>query len=646
MTNRLWLDVYDNSTLLRLGEGPVFNVVNATIRRPLDGAGTFRARCSATDKRALDLLDVNRIVRIWGDDEFGIRLRGQGIITHWKLTESPTGVGITISGPDILEELKRKNTQLARIYNQKTLQFIADDLIALAPGWNIDLDVSIASDIVDARFDGISVFKAFRDIALRYGFHIRAKLDGDVDFATEGRTLEIGPFAVDTGLRVQKVETINQEALTNPSLLMVQEITQEDILESNNFFNTIIALAAGEGSAAVTLRETFEENGNGGRAYPIQQVTGPDGTTLHYISTTTYPSGGYPTYVEDPANATKVGQYKDISPLSNSTADRRNASEALYIAAASDLDRFSVVQKNYSLSVKNSKINLLPGDKIHVNYKAQVETNLGLLTYLDIRDDFFILSADESFGLEGNRTLLEVSNVPRFKQDEIELIFETIDQMEIKNLKPNVVVGPPSPYTYVGEIYAGFPFTIPVEFTDATLELLRVRLRFETKKLVTNLTATGGDHRHRMFSAGLTTPDVPINQIYACVANVEGTVAATIGVYTPSAAAELYTEGGSGDLELNFDDPVEDTQTPQNITFHYQGNDVTNTLFGVTTLAPSGGVINVLADSGELADLFTDGVGGITQLHELEVQCVSGRGAINALIEVFATTQAIKVGNT
>lgn len=645
MTNRVWLDVYDNSTLLRLGAGPVFNVMNATIRRPLDGSGTFRVRCSAADPRALSLLQVNRIVRIWSEDSAGIRLRGEGIIANWKLTESPTGIGLSISGPDILEELKRKNTLLGRIYNQQTLQTVCDDLISLAPGWAIDLDTTIASEVVDARFDGLNVFKAFRDIALRYGYHIRSKLDGSQNPADGSRTLEIGPFGTPTGLRVFKTETIGTEALNNPSLLMVQEITSEEILESNNYYNVIIPTAAGEGVAAVTLREAYEANGNAGRSYPIQLMTGPDGSTIYYISTTTYPSGGYADFTEDPGSAQKVGQYKDIAPLSNSLADRRNASEAVYDAAVSDLELNSVTQKQYALSVKNAKQNILPGDKIHINYKAQVETPLGLLEYLNIRDDFFVLSVDESVTLDGGNLSLEVSNLPKFKQDEIELIFDTIDQMEIRNLKPNVVVGPPSPYTHTGTIFAGFPFIIPIEFTDATLELLRVRLRFQTEKLVTFLSATGGSHRHRMFRYNGDFGGTWSGNNTKYIVNAGSPFYGDLNIVAPylGVTADMWTDGASGDLALNFDTPTQDTQTPYGITFHYNGSDVTNTLFGVSQLAPTGGEINVLADAGALANLLTNAPGGLNQLHELQVQCTSGRGAIKALVEVFATTQAIKV---
>jgi hypothetical protein len=638
MPNRVWLDVYDNSTLLRLGEGPVFTVKSASIKRPLDGAGTFRASCTATDARALSLLQVNRIIRIWGEDMAGIRLRGEGIITNWKLTESSDSISLTISGPDILEDLKRKNTLLGRIYNQTTLQDACDSLIVLAPGWSINVDASIANEIIDARFDGTSLFKAFANLCKRYGFHMRPSLDNP-------RTLQISPFGETTGLRINKTEVINSEALSNPKLLMVQQIQQDRVLESNNYFTALIPLGAGEGTAAISLREAYEANGNGGRAYPIQLVTGPDGRIIYYISTTTYPTVDYTNFLTDPGAAVKVGQYKDISPLSNSLADRRNASETLYAAAVSDLNRSAVVQEFYSATVRNAKQNLLPGDKVRIDYIAQIETPDGLLTYMDVHGDFFILSSDESIGLDGAVVNLELSNLDKFEQDELETIFDTIDQMELRNLKPNVEGGPPSPYVFSRQLFSGIPIKVPLEFTDATLELLRVRLRIKTAPLVTFLKATGGSHKHRMMkrTGSFINPiDGYAGHVFDA-ARADGTSHAIIMVN--AADQDIWTEGFSGDLELNISNPQTDSQTPFNVTFWFAGNDVTNTLFGVPTLAPSGGNLNALADSGALANMLTNAAGGLQQLHELEIRCATGRGQVEVIVEVFSTTQLIKLPN-
>lgn len=654
MANQIWLDVYDHTTLLRIGAGPVWRVQNAQIRRPLDGAGTFRVNCFATDPRALTLLQDDRIVRIWSEDSFGMRLRGEGIITDYQLSENPTGVGLKISGPDTLELLKRKNTLLGRIYKNQDLQDVVDDLITLAPGWSVELDPAIAEERIDARFDGINLFKAFRNLAKRYGYHIRAKLDGFSDPTDGSRTLQIGPFAQSIGRRINRVTTINSEALNNQSLLIPRDIKKTRRIESNNYYNTLIPIGAGEGIAALTLFDTLDFYGNGpGRPYPIQSMDAPDGSTIYYISTTTYPSGGYANFTEDPASAVKTGQYKDIAPLSNSLADRRNASQALYLAAAADLARSSEAQVSYDVVLKNVTENILPGDTVRMDYKAEVEVQgdnadeTKVVPYFDESGDFYILEATEQMGLESSDVTLKLSNLDKFVEDELELIFDTIDSMEVRNLKPNLVTGPPSSYVFNRNLFAGFPITIPIDISDAVTELLRVRLRLTTSKIVTFLKAKGGEHRHRVAKliGGEPFNSSFVSLIeYEFAANLAGDslltkIAASVG-------ADWYTEGENTELELSITEPTQDTQTPTGITVSFDGTDVTNTLFGVATLAPSGGEINVLADPGNLANLLTGATGGLQQLHLLEIECASGRGDLEAIVEVFATTQAIKIPNT
>lgn len=633
---RIWLDVYDTSGN-RLGDGPVFAVKSASIKRALDGAGSWRANCVATDARALSLLAVGRVVRLWGEGPSGMRLLGEGLIAKWRLTEDPTSVGLVLDGPDLLEEVKRKNTLLGRIYNQQTVQAVSDDLISLAPGWSVSVDAAIAADVIDARFDGVNVLKAFIEIAERYGFHVRAALGSS-------RLLEVGDFGAASGLRVHKIETISSEALANPQLLMVQRIVQDKLLESNNYFNTLIPLGAGEGTAALTLEQSTRSS-----PYPVQSVTGPDGTTLYYISTTTYPAGSYTTFLDDPGAAVRVGQFKELAPLSNSETDIRNAANALYDAAATDLARSSVAQEQYNLTVKNAKVALAPGDTVYIDYRAQVQVNQVDVTYLDVRGDYVVLGVTEQIGLDGSDVTLEVSNVARYERDEAELVFNAVQKMDMRNLKPNITPGPPSPYVYQREIAPKYPARVPIEISDATVELLRVRLRIVTGpfRSVTSVAAST-PHTHTWASVPSLPPSTSgwANRIFS--------ISDGNGIYFFQALSDHPLPGATVQLlalnenpphthVLTFGAPSDDTQTPSTITAWFAGNNVTNTLFGTPALAPSGGAINALADAGALANLLINAAGGLRQRHELEFRCSGGRGRVEVTVELYQTTQAIKV---
>lgn len=636
---RVWLDVFDENDN-RLGEGPVFAVKNATVKRALDGGGSIRANVVASDARAVAQLVPGRVMKVWGENpDETTRLLGEGVIANWRLTDDPTGIGLTIDGPDILEELKAKNTLLGRIYNQETLLDVCDDLIGLAPGWSVTVDTSIQFDLVDARFDGTNVLKAFIEIAKRYGYHLRHRLS-QVEPTRVVRELEIGAFGDDTGLRMHRVETINSATLANPSLLMVQRIQQDKTRESNNYYTVILPLGAGEGTAALTMARSTRTT-----PYSIQSITGPDGRTLYYISTTNYPTTQYADFTEDPRAVVKVGQYKEVAPLTNSEADIVNAANALYDAAASDLARSSVVQETYQVRVKNVRESILPGSTIHINYLGQIERGADVVTYLNVRGDFTVLSVNEQFNLDSSDVTLEVSNIDRFQKDATELLFDTVDQMRLRTLKPNITVGTPSTYVYDREIAPSFPAEVPIEITDTTLELLRVRLRIKTGpfRSTSQGAADGGDHYHAMFQGG-GAAGTGTRYNYASNSSLGNPVAFVVEILSGPNDAVINTFGASGD---HTHDPVygiaDDTETPEGITFHFDGNDVTNDLFGAASLAPSGGAINELADAGELADLLNNASGGLRQLHTLEIRCSGGQGRVEVTIERYETTQAVKI---
>lgn len=625
---RIWIDLYDNSGN-RLGPGPVWTVRQATISRALDGAGEFRATLSATDARAIDLVQVGRVVKLIGEDHGGRRLLGEGIITTHRLTDDPAGIGLIIDGPDILEELKRKNTLLGRIYNQETLENVCEDLIALAPGWSVSVASAVADDLVDARFDGLNVLKAFVEIANHYGLHVRSSL-------TTTRRLEIGPFGTDSGLRIQRVETVTPEALANKKLLMVQRIQRDQIQESNNYYNTIVPLGDGEGTAALTLAESTRNS-----PYPIQTVTGPDGRTLYYLSTTNYPSGSYSSFLTDPAAAVKVGQFKQIGALSNSETDIRNAANALYDAAAEELARASVVQEEYRVIVKNVQQSILPGDTVHLHYIGQVVIHQVPTDYLRVRGDYFVLRAREQIGLDSTDVELEISNVDRFRKNEGELIYDAIDQINLRTLKPNPA-GSVASYVYARELAPGFPAEVPIDITDAVRELLRVRLRIKSGpfRSTSQGAEAGGDHTHAMFQGGAATIGGGTRYNYSPA----GPNTIAMEFMTASPPSVLTTFGASGD---HTHDPVfgitDDDVNPQVLTVWFEGANVTSSLFGSSFLAPDNSPINVLADEGALTNLLINASGGLRQLHTLEIRAGDGRGRVEVTVERFETTQTIKL---
>lgn len=661
---RIWVDVYDASDN-RLGVGPVESVMSAQFVRPLDGAGTIRLRCVATDPRALDLLTNERRVRVFAEDTGGVRVLGEGVIRNRTLMESPSGVSLRIDGPDILDELKRRNCLLARIFNQQTVSNVADDLIALADGWTVTIDAAIEDELIDARYDGVTLLKAFQDLAQRYGYHLR--LGGDT------REIEISPFGDDNGLRILKTEHLTQETLANPALLMVQRMqTSED---TEDVFNWVLPIGAGEGTAGLTLEKSTRSIVNGD-PYDIQTMEGPDGQTLYYLED----NSSVAVYGE----IQKVVQFKQIAPLSNSDLDIENAANALYDATVNFLTRHSEPQEFYTVSVKNVKETILPGDKIHVNYRAGIETEEGFVSYLDVRGDFWVLRVNESIGLDSSVVDLEISNVDRTMESMAAVVIGGLESIALRNLKPQITSSTRS-YVYDREIANGYSAIVPVEFTDATLEVQRVRMRLKTSPFRATASAAasgGGSSQTSASGGGSTESSTSTTHQHLIMRSEDGTslqgslatrrftiVEQTTGTLyhfdadsDVGATARFFDMQASGGHTHDVDIPAhthdvdipahthelnfgisDDTETPVGVTVWVNGTDQTLALFGEAPLAATGGNLNEVADMGILTGLIEDAVGGLRQVHEIEIRCTGGQGRAEVTIEVFEITQAINL---
>lgn len=620
---QIWLNVSDaNGT--RLGVGPVFAVMSAEITRVLDGAGSWSARVPGVDARAGELLQPERRVQLWSEIRGETRLLGEGIIRQARLSEGAGGVQMEVSGPDILDELKRRNVLLARIYRQKTVRYVMEDLIALVPGWTVEVADAIGDEVVDARFDGVSILKAMQEIVQRYGYHLRMQ-------AGASRVLEVGVFGDASGLRINRVETVTREALANGELLMVEQISRDEI--SEEMYNWLLPIGAGEGEAALTLEGCTRTE-----PYAVRTMTGPDGRTLYYVADDAS--------IGEYGEIRKVGQFKEIAALSNSDADLENAANALYDAAVEALARHAVVQAVYGVGVKQTTDTIVPGDLIRMDYLAQVEQADGSRwNYLDVRGDFHVLRVREVINLDNSGIVLEISNVDRYPETPAQAVVGSIEQIELRNLKPGIVSSTRS-YVYDREIAPGFVAAVPIEFTDATLRLLRVRVRVKTSPFRATATtaAAGGDHRHRVMTTAGTLIS-PIDGYSGRVMEARKADLTTHSIIMVNASNDdMWTEGASGTHTHGIAYGIsDDTQTPTGITVWVNGVDRTAALTGLAVLAAGGGNLDVVLDAGVLSNLISGAAGGLRQVHVLEVRCAGGQGRAEVTVEIFEVTQAIRI---
>ena len=85
-------------------------------------------------------------------------------------------------------------------------------------------------------------------------------------------------------------------------------------------------------------------------------MAGADGHTLYFMTN--------PDSIATYGVIQKAGMFKDIAPLTNSPASKEIASNALYDVAHAWLDRNSIAQYTYSITLKKVSRVIRPGDKI------------------------------------------------------------------------------------------------------------------------------------------------------------------------------------------------------------------------------------------------------------------------------------------
>jgi len=177
------------------------------------------------------------------------RSLGRGIVRLRNGSEAAGSRALTVSGPDQLEELRRANTLLGRIYDGELLADVIDDLVSLASGWTVDTS-TVAAQVVYARFDGASVLKALQEIAARYGYHFR--LSGD-------REITFGPLGDAAPLRIiQAGHALTETLETNDDVALIETLQWTE--DSEAVANWIIPVGGGEGEAALTLAHSERPN--------------------------------------------------------------------------------------------------------------------------------------------------------------------------------------------------------------------------------------------------------------------------------------------------------------------------------------------------------------------------------------------------
>jgi len=458
---RAWVDIYDTTDTK---VGTVYNVVSLSVKKALDGAGTISFSTPGVDDAALSLLTSERRAKLYVEHDNVSRLVGSGVIRKITKSASSNGYQLNVSGPDSMDALNRKSVLLGRSFTNTAISSIASTLAGLA-GWTAVVDDGLGSQT--ARYDGVSALKALIRTATEKGLHIREGLNAN--------EIELGAFGTDNGVWAIAPQTITRELMANDNVVIVDSITQET--DSQDVVNWIVPLGAGEGSAALTLKNAVATG-----AYAIGTTTAPDGSTLYYLTDST----SVATY----GQCEKIVTFKEIGAVSNSDTAKTYAAQALYDAACAWLDRNKDPLVTYRCSVRKPRTSLRAGDKMRLTYKGFVETAGGDLVPINVDELFWIMEATERIAESGDSYDLTLASVDRVAKDTTSIVVDALESMAARNLAvatfPTWIINSSKDFIQTDTSTGGLswkPAIFKMKIDNLVTDIISAKLQFKTETL-------------------------------------------------------------------------------------------------------------------------------------------------------------------
>lgn len=351
---QIWLDIYSAAGSL-LGGGPLASLTEFNATAVLSAAGSWSATLPAVDTRAASLLQPKRVALAYTwDPDGGTTFLGGGPIEDLRVRISGDNVPmLEVSGGDLLSEL----AQAVVPYGESS-DGEATVRAAMPAGWTI-----VETDTLTlwkTRYAYESVLAAWVRASEQVGFHFRLAPSG----ATI-RRLEFFDTPASSGVRAT-LHAQSPAIERNEMLCMIADISER--YSSWDIANRAFVFGAGDWEAQLTLAYATEwpdgdptsggytdSNGN------TWTISLADSRIDCTSSQSTY--GTLPVRVDA----------KDISPLSNSTADLQAAANALLRAALESMRYRVAPQYAYELEVGALRAPLLPGQTIWVEAKMMID---------------------------------------------------------------------------------------------------------------------------------------------------------------------------------------------------------------------------------------------------------------------------------
>ncbi|MBK8772658.1 MAG: hypothetical protein IPM06_19835, partial [Rhizobiales bacterium] len=448
----------------KLGAGPIVSAADWRVQRRMDEAGTWSFSAPLADVR-LAQATPRRYAHVYALINSIWTWVGGGPIDSVATSVDADGYATaTVSGGDLLRELAWRTVGNLAVSDgaggPTTHAAAVAAVAAYAPaGWTLTADSAPGSNEIYGQFGGESVLSALGAIAERSRSHF---------YLSGKRTLAFASTFADAG-----VHAIQARGDLTPGATAITDLALDQ--SSYELFSRIIPVGAGQAQAALTLRATSRTAAAG---YTLDAVTN---------------------YLRADATETAYGRceqtvaFRDIGPISNTTADVIAAADALFDAAEYWLQQHAAPITSYRVAVAECPVLLRPLQSIGLVYR---DIDSGI----DIDADLMILAVEWTGDADGIRTAsLTVADSGQWPIDDTQAVVESIASGAIYQALPQLNAN-----AYViaysknlDEVQAN-PAEFRFRFDEEVTQLTRIVFDFQilalesTVKSVGLETSTGG----------------------------------------------------------------------------------------------------------------------------------------------------------
>lgn len=547
----MYVDIL-NASNAKQGPGPITTAIRWRWTQKLSAAGSWDLSAPATDPR-LEFATLKRQLHAYhwiGNERYWI---GGGTLEKRQVAlRGDDAATMSLSGNDVLFELARATVNLEINFDSPYIGAAMFDRIMLeAPaGWTVTVEGTTPNLI--ARFADESVLNAIVTICAKTGQMFRLDpeplFDGTVNF----RRLKIFSTIADSGLlATNRAAPLAIERNVNACL--IEDIDRLE--DAGRLINRAIPYGAGTGQSRFT---PYAANGwpDGSAISTPYEVVDFAGRTHRFSFDAGSSTVSDLTSIGEYGVYTSQVQFKEITPITDSTPDYIAASNALVRATVQWLLDVSQPQDHYSLSVVGLRKVVYPGQSIRVVAKQYREGRAPI----DIDQDLIIQEVVNEVDVNGLRPVaLTVATTREFAMTDAQIVAREIQKSLVYQAHPQT--GPSeNTFSYRDEIDDDFGADFPFWFSKGTTDINSVTARFTVGKLRSTVKSVGGtaegtvdipSHTHTVGVAS-HSHDIPDHEHRMAVANSGSGSAVTLVSVGPdqflatSGGGEIFTNSDSG----------------------------------------------------------------------------------------------------